>query len=127
MSATAAGSISTGFQLGYALSLLAFSALADRIGARRVLPASGVLNAVTSIVFALFARSYLSALLLYTLVALSVGGTYTTAIMLLADRYRPAQRGAAVGWLIASSSLGYALSLLISGVTLRHGGIGWRF
>ena len=36
MSATAAGSISTGFQLGYAVSLVVFSALADRVGARRV-------------------------------------------------------------------------------------------
>ncbi len=36
MSATAAGSISGGFQMGYAVSLLIFSILADRIGAKRV-------------------------------------------------------------------------------------------
>jgi len=36
MSATAAGSISTGFQAGYAVSLVAFSSLADRVGARRL-------------------------------------------------------------------------------------------
>ena len=36
MSATAAGSISTGFQLGYAVALVAFSALADCVGTRRV-------------------------------------------------------------------------------------------
>jgi len=122
MSATAAGSISTGFQLGYAVSLLGFSWLADRIGPKRVFLVSGVLSAAAGIAFALFARSYLSGLVLYTLVAVSQGGTYTTAIMLLAERYDSDRRGAAVGWLIASSSFGYALSLLLSGFMLARGG-----
>ena len=122
MSATMAGSISTGFQAGYAVSLLVFSALADRVGARRVFVWSSWLTAVSGVLFALFARSYVSGLVLYTVVAIANGGTYTTAIMLLADRYPPARRGAAVGWLIASSSLGYALSLLLSGAALAWGG-----
>src|SRR5436190_22569386 len=122
MSATAAGSISTGFQLGYAVSLVFFSSLADRVGARRVFLGSAWLSAVSALAFALWARSYLSGLVLYTLVALSQGGTYTTAIMLLADRYPSERRGAAVGWLIASSSAGYALSLLVSGGALAWGG-----
>ena len=122
MSATAAGSIATGFQLGYAVSLVFFSSLADRIGARRVFLGSAWLSAVSALAWALWARSYLSGLALYTLVALSQGGTYTTAIMLLADRYPSERRGAAVGWLIASSSTGYALSLLVSGVALAWGG-----
>jgi MFS family permease len=113
MSATAAGSVSTGFQLGYAVSLLVCSWLADRVGARRVFLVSGWLAAVTAVAFAAYARSFHSALVLYTLVALSQGGTYTTAIMLMADRYPRERRGAAVGWLLASSSLGYALSLLV--------------
>lgn len=122
MSATAAGSVSTGWQLGYAVSLVFFSALADRVGARRVFIVSAWLSAAAAIVFALYARSYVSGLVLYTLAAVAQGGTYTTAIMLVADRYPPARRGAAVGWLIASSSLGYALSLLVSGAMLRLGG-----
>ena len=122
MSATAAGSISTGFQLGYAVSLVFFSSLADRVGARRVFLGSAWLSAVFVLAWALWARSYLSGLVLYTLVALSQGGTYTTAIMLFADRYPPERRGAAVGWLIASSSAGYALSLLVSGSALAWGG-----
>ena len=122
MSATAAGSISTGFQLGYAVSLVVFSALADRIGARRVFLGSAWLGAMAALAFALWARSYVSALVLYTLVAISQGGTYTTAIMVFADRYEPRRRGAAVGWLIASSSAGYALSLVASGLGLAWGG-----
>ena len=122
MSATAAGSISTGFQLGYAVSLLFFSALADRVGAQRVYLWSAVLSALSALAFALWARTYLTGLVLYTVVALSQGGTYTTGIMLIADRYPPQRRGAAVGWLLASSSLGYALSLAVAGVALGHGG-----
>ena len=122
MSATAAGSISTGFQAGYALSLVYFSSLADRVGARRVFLGSAWLSTVAALAFAFFARSYLSGLALYTLVALSQGGTYTTAIMLFADRYPPERRGGAVGWLIASSSAGYALSLVVSGVAVAWGG-----
>lgn len=122
MTATMAGSISTGFQAGYGVSLLAFSMLADRIGARRVFVWSAWLTAASALLFAVSARSYVSGLVLYTLVAVANGGTYTTAIMLLADRYPPARRGAAVGWLIASSSLGYALSLVLSGAALAWGG-----
>ncbi len=122
MTATAAGSISTGFQAGYAVSLLVFSWLADRVSARRVYLWSAWLSAAAALAFAVFARSYLSALVLYTVVALSQGGTYTTAIMLIADRYPRERRGAAVGWLLASASLGYALSLVTAGVALRVGG-----
>jgi MFS family permease len=122
MSATAAGSISTGFQAGFAVSLLGCSWLADRVGARRVFLVSSALAALTSLALALLARSYVSGLFLYTLAAVSQGGTYTTAIMLIADRFDPERRGGALGWLIASSSLGSALSLAIAGVTLPRGG-----
>src|SRR3546814_4520064 len=37
--------------------------------------------------------------LLFTTVALAQGGTYTSAIMLLSDRYPPGRRGAAIGYL----------------------------
>jgi MFS family permease len=122
MSAAAAGSISTGFQLGYAVSLLGFSFLADRAGARRLFLLSASISVVTAVAFAFLARSYWSALVLYTLVALSQGGTYTTAIMLIADHYPPQRRGGAIGLLIASSSMSHAASLLLSGALLPRGG-----
>ncbi|MBI4246551.1 MAG: MFS transporter [Candidatus Rokubacteria bacterium] len=122
MSATAAGSISTGFHLGSAVSLLFCSWLADRVGARRVYLWSAGLATVAALAFAFFARSYLSGLVLYTLVAVSQGGTYTTGIMLIADRHPPARRGGAMGWFLASSSLGYTFSLLLAGVAVRIGG-----
>jgi MFS family permease len=122
MSATQAGSISTGFQVGYAISLFGFSWLADRIGARRIFMISAALSAASAIAFAALARSYLSGLLLFTLVALAQGGVYTTAIMLIADRYPAAQRGMATGVLIAGSSMSHAASLLLAGTALARGG-----
>ncbi len=122
MSAAQAGLVSTGFQAGYAISLLGFSWLADRVGSRRIFLLSSALSTVTAIAFALFARSYLSGLALFTLAALAQGGTYSTAIMLVSDRHRSHSRGAAVGWLIASSSLSYGASLLLAGAVLSRGG-----
>ena len=122
MSAAQGGSVASGFMLGYALSLVVFSWLADRLGAQRMVTVSALLSALSALVFGLFARSYGSALALYTLAGLSQGGVYTPLIMLLADRYDPARRGAAMGWLIASTSVGYALSLVASGAALALGG-----
>lgn len=122
MSAAAAGSVSSGFQIGFAVSLIVLSELADRIGPKRVFLWSNISTAFASLTFALLARGYFSGLLLYTLVGLSLGGTYTTGIILIADRYPNETRGRAIGLFIASTSLSYTLSLGISGIALRYGG-----
>jgi MFS family permease len=122
MSAATAGSISSGFQIGYAFSLLVFSALADRVGAKRVFLLSNVLTVFASLIFAAFARGYNSGVILYTLIGLCIGGVYTPGLMMLADRYSPRGRGMAIGFYIASTSLGYAISLSISGAALPWGG-----
>lgn len=122
ISAAQAGSVSGAFMLGYALSLVAFSWLAQHYGARRMFVLSALLSALSALAFGLFARSYVSALALYALAATTQGGTYGPAIMLFADRYAPRERGRAVGVLIASTSLGYAGSLLLSGWLLAYGG-----
>lgn len=122
MSATRAGSIASGFMLGYAVSLVVFSWLADHLGAKRVVLWSAILSAAAALLFGLFARSYPSALVLYTVAALAQGGVYTPLVVLFADRYPPARRGTAMGWLIASTSVGYATSLAVSGLALGIGG-----
>lgn len=122
MSAVMAGVISSGFQIGYAISLLIMSILADRVGAKVLYLWSMFAGTVFSLGFALFARDYVSALILYTLVAISLGGTYTTGLMLLADRYAVESRGRATGFFIASASLANVLSLALSGITIPFGG-----
>jgi MFS family permease len=122
MSATAGGSISSGFNTGYTISLVVFSSLADFIGPKPIYLGSITAGAILSMIFALFARDYTSGLVLYTLVGLSFGGTYTTGLMILSDHYPVQRRGMAMGFYIASTSLGYAVSLLLSGFALPAGG-----
>ena len=122
MTATQAGSISSAFMAGYAASLFVFAWLSDHFGAKRLFILSAVLSALSALVFGFFAHSYLSGLLLYGLAATTQGGLYTPAIMLFSDRYDSSRRGAAVGYLIASTSVGYAFSLAVSGLCLTWGG-----
>jgi MFS family permease len=127
LSAVEAGTIQAAVNIGFAVSLLLASWLADKVGAKRVLLVSTWLSAVSALVFALLARSYLSAMLFGALTGLAQGGTYTPAIMLVSEQVPPARRGSALGWLLASSSLGYVGSLLVSWVGLELQGYRMAF
>lgn len=127
MSATQAGTIASGFSLGYAASLAMASWLADHFGARRIFVLSALLSAAASALFGFLARDYTATLLLYSLVGLAQGGVYTPGIVLMAERFPVARRGGAVGWFIASTSLGYATSLAVSGGLIALGGYRWAF
>lgn len=122
ISAAAAGLVSSGFHLGYSVSLVFCSALADRIGPKPIYLGSMVTGAFFSLGFAAFASDYMSALILYTLTGISLGGTYTTGLMILSDQYPVHRRGMSIGFFIASTSLGYASSLMLSGITIPVGG-----
>ncbi len=122
MSGAQAGAISSGFQLGYAVSLVACSSLADRVSPRSVYLWSLFAAGVSALAFAFLAGAFYSALVLYTIVGVSLGGTYTTGVMIIADQFSPKSRGMAVGSFIASTSCGYACSLALSGLALPLGG-----
>lgn len=122
MSAAQAGTVASGFTLGYAVSLVVTAWVAERLGARRVFLGSAAASFLAAIGFAVFAVDYATALVLYTLAALPQGGIYTPGIMLMAERYPAARRGYAVGWLLASTSLGLAFSLVVSGGLVALGG-----
>lgn len=122
MSGTAVGSIASSFQIAYALSLLGYSEIADRVGARRVFLTGTVASAVAAGLFAAFARDYWSGLMLYTLLALALGGTYATGILLVAENVPVARRGRAMGLFIAGHSLGLAVALALTGIAIPWGG-----
>lgn len=124
LSGAAAGAIVTSFTVGYAISLFAFGWLSDSLGAKRMVAGSALAAAVASLVFGFFAEGWWSAMVLYGLVGLSQGGVYTPLIVLLADEVAPARRGTAMGWLIASTSAGYAASLGLAGLGIALGG--WK-
>jgi MFS family permease len=122
LSGTAAGSIASAFQAAYAVSLMGCSALADRVGARRVFMVGTVVSALVSVAFAMYARDYWSGLGLYTLLALALGGTYTTGILLVAENVPVERRGRAMGAYLAGHSLGLALALTLAGLAIPRGG-----
>jgi len=122
MSATAAGSIAGSFQIAYAVSLMGCSALADRVGARRVFVAGTVASAVAAALFALLARGYWSGLALNSVLALALGGTYTTGVLLLAENVPVVRRGRAMGLFLGGHSLGLAVGLALTGWALPRGG-----
>lgn len=122
MSGAQAGAVAGGFQIGYAVSLVFFSSLADRVSPKRIYLWSMFAAGLSALGFAFFARDFASALAFHTALGVSLGGTYTTGVMILAEQYDARSRGMAVGVFIASTSCGYALSLLISGAALPVGG-----
>jgi MFS family permease len=122
LTAAAAGAVISSFTIGYAVSVFVFAWAADHYGAKRMVFVSAIAAAATSLTFGLFARGWGTAMVLYGLVGLAQGGVYTPLIMVLSDEIEPARRGNAMGWLIASTSLGYATSLAVAGVGIALGG-----
>ena len=122
--AAEASSIVSGFYFAYAVSLLGFSLLGDHIGAKRSVMFSAWATAIFSAAFAFFAEDFTSSLILYSLIGLCQGGVYTPLIMFFRENTPPERLGAAIGWLIASTSIGYAASIALTGLSV--GLSGWR-
>jgi MFS family permease len=124
MSASEAGLVQSAWHAGYLISLFAVGFIADRHGAKKVFLAGSVLAGVSATLFAFYADSALSGLLLYGLTGLCSGASYTPGLTLVAERFGALQRGRAMGWYLASSSLGYGASLILSGLLMPQ--VGWR-
>ena len=122
VSATQAGSIVSAFYFSYAFSLFAFSWLCDWWGAKRVAAISIAATAVTSAAFAFWAIDYWSTVVTYALIGASHGGIYTPLVILLRQNVASDKLGTAVGWLIASTSAGYAFSIGVTGLCIYMSG-----
>ena len=107
MSGAEAGAIQSAFNLAYAISLLVCSWASDKVGPGRIFACANWAAALLFVACAFSARSFESGLLWFTMIALALGGSYTPALMLIARAVSPERRGAAVGWILAGSSLGY--------------------
>lgn len=122
MTGTQSGLVQTGFSVGFAVSLFLASWWSDRVGPKRVFAWFNWMAAVAALCFAVFSRSFDSALVLLTLVGFTQGGTYTPAIMLVAQNVPPQSRGAGVGWVVGGMSAGYVVSVAVaSGGTASFG------
>lgn len=122
MNSTRAGIVQSAWHLGFLASLLAVGFLGDRFGAKRTYLWSGVAAAVSGLGFGIFASSFVSGAVLYGLAGLCSGGSYTPGLALIAERFKPANRGRAMGFYLAASSLGHALSVMVSSRLFPIGG-----
>jgi len=113
MSAADAGLIQSGWHVGYLVSLFAAGVLTDRIGARKTFAVMSIGACASAGLFAVAANDFWSALALYSIAGLAAGGSYTPVLALIAQRFEPAKRGAAMGWYLAASSFGYGISLIV--------------
>ena len=124
MTAGQSGLVSSAYYFGFLVSLFVVGFLADRIGAKRTYLATSALAAASALLFALLANGFPSALVLFGLNGLFSGGSYTPGLAILAQRFPSRGRGRAIGFYIAASSAGYAVSLLLSGLMISLSG--WR-
>lgn len=119
-----AGMVHTGWHFGYLVSLFAAGFLSDRFGAKRTFLAMSGAAVVSAMAFATLAGGFVSALVLYTVTGLCSGGSYTPGLALISQRFGATRRGAAMGWYLAASTIGYAASLLLGSLLLAT--LGWR-
>ncbi len=124
MSASEAGLVQSAWHVGYLISLFAVGFIADRHGAKNTFLAGSILASASALLFAFAADSFVSGLLLYGLTGLCSGASYTPGLTLVSERFVAYQRGRAMGWFLAASSLGYGVSLILSGLLMPH--VGWR-
>jgi MFS family permease len=124
MSASESGLVQSAWHVGYLISLVAVGFIADRYGAKKIFLAGGILASLSALLFAFFADSFISGLLLYGLTGLCSGASYTPGLTLISERFVSHQRGRAMGWFLAASSLGYGASLVLSGLLIPS--VGWR-
>lgn len=124
MTAWQAGLIQSAYHVGFLISLFCLGFLSDRHGARRIYLASSLAAVISTLLFAFFADSFWSGLLLYGLTGLCAGGSYTPGLALIAEQQQGQRQGRAMGFYLAAASLGYAIGLIIAGVMIPLAG--WR-
>jgi MFS family permease len=124
MTASDAGLIQSAWHTGYLISLFAAGFITDRHGAKKTFLAGSILASISALLFAFYADSFLSGLILYGFTGLCSGASYTPGLTLVAERFTTYRRGRAMGWFLAASSLGYGVSLVLSGLLMPL--VGWR-
>ena len=124
MSASQAGMVQSAWHVGFLISLFAVGFISDRIGAKQTFLAGSILASISALLFAFLADNFASGLVLYGLTGLCSGASYTPGLTLISEHFVAHQRGRAMGWFLAAASLGYGISLILSGLLMPQ--FGWR-
>ena len=124
LSNSQAGVIGGMFFAGYIGTVSLWTALTDRIDARKVYFAGSVLAAAGSAGFALFAEGFASAVLAQVVLGVGIAATYMPGLRLLSDRVSGPSQSRYVAFYTSFFGIGTALSLAIAGFVAPA--YGWR-
>jgi MFS family permease len=113
---TQSGLIYSSYQAGYILLVVVLSTLTDYVDTKKIYVFSALWAGIFGILFSLFARGVVSALILRSLTGFGLAGTYMPGLKMVTARYPETERGSAVGLYVGAFSLGTALSLLLAGI-----------
>jgi MFS family permease len=123
MDTRTAGLLNSLTLLASAIGGLLFGWIADRIGRTRALMASIVLYSIASAACG-FSHTIPQLAAFRALLGLGMGGEWTAGAALIAETWRPAHRGKALGLMQSSYAIGEAIAALVVAIVLPH--FGWR-
>jgi MFS family permease len=110
-----AGAIQSAGQAGYVIAVLLISSLTDYIESRWLIVGGALWAGVGNLIFAAFAYDTTSAIIIRAIVGIGIAGIYMPGMKLISQKTTPNQRGRAVGFFVASFTLGSAASIALSG------------
>ena len=124
LSNSQAGVIGGMFFAGYVASVSYWTALTDRVDARKVYLAGSALAAAASVGFGLAADGFAAAALFQALLGAGVAATYMPGLRLLSDRVSGPAQSRYIAFYTSFFGIGTALSLAFAGLVAAQAG--WR-
>lgn len=124
LSNSEAGMVSGAFFAGYIGTVSLWTALTDRMDARKVYLGGSLLAAAGGAGFGLFAHGFVSAALLQGLLGTGIAATYMPGLRLLSERVSGPRQSRYVAFYTSFFGIGTALSLAIAGLAAPL--FGWQ-
>ena len=124
MSNSQAGVIGGMFFAGYIATVSLWTALTDRVDARKVYLAGSLLAAAGGAGFAFLADGFASAVLFQVVLGIGIAATYMPGLRLLSDRVSGPLQSRSIAFYTSFFGIGTALSLAIAGLVAPAWG--WR-
>jgi MFS family permease len=114
LSATEAGLIQTSLVIGFAIALFISSYCSDFYNPNKILSIYLIINFFSSFIFYLIAKDFWTAIFINFFIGFAQGGIYGPSILLVSEKFKSNNKGAAMGVMLGSQSFGYAISLSLS-------------
>lgn len=124
LSNSQAGIVGGMFFAGYIATVSYWTALTDRVDARKVYLAGAALTAAACAGFGILADGFVSAMLFQALLGAGIAATYMPGLRLLSDRIAGAAQSRSIAFYTSFFGIGTALSLAAAGIIAPLAG--WR-